>query len=165
MVTSSQEAKQRSEVPTYTKAWLMGEEGFNSEIRIMLLYQQSDLRWSVNVPNWTCMTELCGMTPQVCSLLMSVPWLCFLRCLWSYLSSRYHQAGQSSFTVRARGSEEDRASPGRRDQSEATSAVAGHAPSAAAPSQVDARKVDVLQSGCLSLFWTTNRSLQSIGPE
>ncbi|XP_062251458.1 uncharacterized protein LOC133960682 [Platichthys flesus] len=75
-----------------------------------------------------------------------------IKCLWSYLSSRYRQAEQSSFTVRARGSEEDRASLGRRDQSEATSAAAGHASSAAASSQVDARKVDVLESGCLSLF-------------
>ncbi|XP_019936350.1 uncharacterized protein [Paralichthys olivaceus] len=75
-----------------------------------------------------------------------------IKCLSSYLSSRYRQAEQSSFTVRARGSEEDRASLGLRDQSEATSAAAGHASSTAAPSQVDARKVDVLESGCLSLF-------------
>ncbi|XP_040897238.1 uncharacterized protein LOC121183957 [Toxotes jaculatrix] len=76
-----------------------------------------------------------------------------MKCLSSYLSSRYRQAEQSSFTVRARGSEEDRTSPGRWDGSEATSAAAGHASSAASPSQrEDARKVDVLKSGCFSLF-------------
>ncbi|XP_071343330.1 uncharacterized protein [Trachinotus anak] len=75
-----------------------------------------------------------------------------IKCLSSYLSSRYRQAELSSFTVQARGSEEDRTSLGRWDRSEATSAAAGHASSAASPSQADVRKVDVLKSGCLSLF-------------
>ncbi|XP_068446107.1 uncharacterized protein [Clinocottus analis] len=51
-----------------------------------------------------------------------------IKCLASYLGGRYRQAEQSSFTVRARGSEEDRTSPGRWDRSEA-SAAAGPAPS------------------------------------
>ncbi|XP_044054532.1 uncharacterized protein LOC122877270 isoform X2 [Siniperca chuatsi] len=75
-----------------------------------------------------------------------------IKCLFSYLSSRYRQAEQSSFTVRARGFEEDRLSPGRWDRSEAASAAAGHASASASPSQVDEMKVDVLKSGCLSLF-------------
>ncbi|XP_050933030.1 uncharacterized protein LOC108878890 [Lates calcarifer] len=75
-----------------------------------------------------------------------------IKCLSSYLCSRYRQAEQSSFTVQARGSEEDRAGRGRWDRSEATSAAVGHASPEASPSQVDARKVDVLKSGCLSLF-------------
>lgn len=53
-----------------------------------------------------------------------------IKCLYSYLSGRYRLAKQSSFTVRARGSEEDRRSPARWDRSEA-SAAAGHAPSEA----------------------------------
>lgn len=75
-----------------------------------------------------------------------------IKCLACYLSSRYQQAEQSSFTVQARGFEEDRASPGRWDRSEATSVAAGHASSAASPSQVDERKVDVLKQGFLTLF-------------
>nr|XP_020465710.1 uncharacterized protein LOC109965756 isoform X2 [Monopterus albus]XP_020465711.1 uncharacterized protein LOC109965756 isoform X2 [Monopterus albus] len=63
-----------------------------------------------------------------------------IKCLSCYLSSQYRQAEQSSFTVRARGFEEDRISRGCWDWSGATSA----APS---PSQTD-----VLKSGCLSLF-------------
>ncbi|KAL7396701.1 hypothetical protein ABVT39_010263 [Epinephelus coioides] len=74
-----------------------------------------------------------------------------IKCLCSYLSSRYRQAEQSSFTVRARGFDEDRASVARWDRSEA-SAAAGQASSAASPSQVDERKVDMLKSGCLSFF-------------
>lgn len=77
---------------------------------------------------------------------------CFLRCLSHYLSTRYRQAEQSSFTVQARGFEEDRMSLGHWDQSEAASAVAGHASSVASPSQVEERKVDVVKSGCLSFF-------------
>ncbi|XP_023272255.1 uncharacterized protein LOC111662585 isoform X2 [Seriola lalandi dorsalis] len=75
-----------------------------------------------------------------------------IKCLASYLSGRYRRAEQSSFTVRPRGSEEDRTSPGRWERSEATSAAAGHASSAASPTQVDARNVDVLKSGFLTLF-------------
>uniref|UniRef100_UPI0037E86FD9 uncharacterized protein n=1 Tax=Semicossyphus pulcher TaxID=241346 RepID=UPI0037E86FD9 len=75
-----------------------------------------------------------------------------IKCLSSYLTSRYQQAEQISFTVRARGSEEDRPSRGLWDRSEAGSAAAGHASSAASPSQVDERKVDVLRSGRLSFF-------------
>ncbi|XP_022615020.1 uncharacterized protein LOC111231985 isoform X1 [Seriola dumerili] len=75
-----------------------------------------------------------------------------IKCLSSYLSRRYRRAEQSSFTVRPRGSEEDRTSPGRWERSEATSAAAGHASSAASPTQVDARNVDVLKSGFLTLF-------------
>lgn len=74
-----------------------------------------------------------------------------IKCVSGYLSSRYRHAEQSSFTVRARGVDEDRASPGRWDRSEA-SAAAGHASLAASPSQVAERKVDMLKSGCLSLF-------------
>eukprot|EP00064_Thunnus_orientalis_P005785 superscaffoldBa00000582_g5799 len=74
------------------------------------------------------------------------------RCLSSYLSSRYRQAEQSSFTVQARGCKEDRTSLGPWDQSEAASAAAGHASSAASPSQVEERKVDVVKSGCLCFF-------------
>ncbi|XP_054458399.1 uncharacterized protein LOC129094309 [Anoplopoma fimbria] len=59
-----------------------------------------------------------------------------IKCLSSYLSGRYQQAEQSSITVRARGFEEDRTSPGRWDRSEA-SAAAGHASSAA---KVDEKK-------------------------
>ncbi|KAM7388717.1 hypothetical protein PAMP_024874 [Pampus punctatissimus] len=75
-----------------------------------------------------------------------------IKCLYSYLGSRYRQAEQSSFTVRARGLEEDRTRRGPWDQSEAASAAAGHASSAASPSQVEERKVDVVKSGCLSFF-------------
>ncbi|XP_070687679.1 uncharacterized protein [Pempheris klunzingeri] len=75
-----------------------------------------------------------------------------IKCLSSYLSSRYRQAEQSSFTVRARGFEEARRSPGLWDRPEAASAAAGHASSAASPSEVDQRKVDVLKSGSLSFF-------------
>ncbi|XP_051233062.1 uncharacterized protein LOC127350445 [Dicentrarchus labrax] len=75
-----------------------------------------------------------------------------IKCLSSYLSSRYRQAEQSSFTVQARGSEEDRTSPGCLDRSEAASAAAGHASSTASPSQVDEGKVDVLKSVRLGLF-------------
>nr|XP_046248001.1 uncharacterized protein LOC124060757 isoform X2 [Scatophagus argus] len=75
-----------------------------------------------------------------------------IMCLSSYLSSRYRQAEQSSFTVQARGFEEDMTRPGRWDHSEATSAVAGHTSSGASPSQVDERKVDVLKNQSLSLF-------------
>ncbi|XP_036970635.1 uncharacterized protein LOC119028583 [Acanthopagrus latus] len=75
-----------------------------------------------------------------------------IKCLCSYLSSRYQQAEQISFTVRPRDSEQDRASPGRWDSSEAVAAAAGHASSAASPDQVDKGKVGALQSGCLSLF-------------
>lgn len=63
-----------------------------------------------------------------------------IKCLSSYLSSRYRRAEQSSFTVRARGFEEDRMSPSRRDRSEAALAAAGHASSVASPIQVDGRK-------------------------
>ncbi|XP_022047693.2 uncharacterized protein LOC110949777 [Acanthochromis polyacanthus] len=75
-----------------------------------------------------------------------------IKFLSSYLSGRYRHAQQSSFTVRPRGSEEDRSSSGRWDRSEAASAVVGHASVAASPTQVEERKVDVLQSGCLGLF-------------
>ncbi|XP_042273780.1 uncharacterized protein LOC121901146 isoform X2 [Thunnus maccoyii] len=75
-----------------------------------------------------------------------------IKCLSSYLSSRYRQAEQSSFTVQARGCKEDRTSLGPWDQSEAASAAAGHASSAASPSQVEERKVDVVKSGCLCFF-------------
>ncbi|XP_029906076.1 uncharacterized protein LOC115358303 [Myripristis murdjan] len=75
-----------------------------------------------------------------------------IKCLSHYLSTRYRQAEQSSFTVQARGFEEDRMSLGHWDQSEAASAVAGHASSVASPSQVEERKVDVVKSGCLSFF-------------
>ncbi|KAI3369081.1 hypothetical protein L3Q82_026047 [Scortum barcoo] len=71
-----------------------------------------------------------------------------IKCLSSYLSSRYRRAEQSAFTVRARGAEEDRASSGRQDRSEA----AGHASSAALPGRVDERKADVLKSRCLGFF-------------
>lgn len=71
-----------------------------------------------------------------------------IKCLSRYLSSRYRQAEQSSFTVRARSFDEERTSPGRWDRSEA-SAAAGHASSADSPSQVDERKV---KSGPLSFF-------------
>ncbi|XP_041791327.1 uncharacterized protein LOC121605479 [Chelmon rostratus] len=75
-----------------------------------------------------------------------------IKCLSSYLSSRYRQAEQSAFTVRPRGSEEDGRSASRRDHSEAASAAAGCAPSAASPGRVDQRKADALKSGCLCLF-------------
>ncbi|XP_029355801.1 uncharacterized protein LOC115041980 isoform X2 [Echeneis naucrates] len=75
-----------------------------------------------------------------------------VKCLSSYLSNRYRQAEQSSFTVRARRSEEDRTGLDHWDQSDDTSAAAGHASSAASPSQVDTRKVCVLKDGCLTLF-------------
>lgn len=71
-----------------------------------------------------------------------------VKCLCSYLSTRYRQAEQSSFTVRPRGFEEDRASPAHWDRSEA-SAAAGHASSAA---KVDERKRDISKSVCLSFF-------------
>ncbi|XP_029285892.1 uncharacterized protein LOC115007250 isoform X2 [Cottoperca gobio] len=74
-----------------------------------------------------------------------------IKCLSSFLSSRYRQAEQRSFTVRARGFDEDRTSPGRWDRSEASS-VAGHASTTASPSQVDERKVDMLKSGGLGLY-------------
>ena len=63
MVISCQETKQHSgfhrSLPHTPKTHLMGGEGFNNEISIMLLYWQSYLGWSVNVSNWTCMQ--CGM--------------------------------------------------------------------------------------------------------
>ncbi|KAK5869298.1 hypothetical protein PBY51_024027 [Eleginops maclovinus] len=74
-----------------------------------------------------------------------------IKCVSSYLSSRYRQAAKSSFTVRARGLDQDRRRRGRWDGSEA-SAVSGHASSAASPSQVGDRKVAMLKSGCLSLY-------------
>ncbi|XP_033996664.1 uncharacterized protein LOC117490973 isoform X2 [Trematomus bernacchii] len=74
-----------------------------------------------------------------------------LKCVSSFLSSRYRQAAQSSFTVRARGSDQDRRRGGRWEGSEA-SAGSGQPSSAASPSQVDGRKVDMLKSGCLSLY-------------
>ncbi|XP_031174180.1 uncharacterized protein LOC116063358 [Sander lucioperca] len=48
-----------------------------------------------------------------------------IKCLSSYICSRYRQAEQSSFTVRPRGFDEDRTSPGRWDRS-AAPAAAGH---------------------------------------
>ncbi|XP_047443035.1 uncharacterized protein LOC125009282 [Mugil cephalus] len=75
-----------------------------------------------------------------------------LKCLSSYVSGRYRQAEQSSFTVRPRGAEDGRNSSGRWDQSESPSAVAGHASSVVSPSQVEERKVDMLKTGCLSYF-------------
>ena len=110
----------------------------------------------MNVANWTFVTEICGMkqsdlefpslsSPNACTVRS-----CFLRCLSSYLSSRYRQAEQSSFTVQPRGFEEDGTTQGHWDRSEA--APAGHVSSAASPSQVDERKADVLKSGRLSLF-------------
>ncbi|XP_074524527.1 uncharacterized protein LOC141789115 [Halichoeres trimaculatus] len=75
-----------------------------------------------------------------------------IKCLSSYLSSRYQQAELISFTVRPRGSEEDGSGRGRWDHCEAASATACHASSAASYSEVDERKVDVLKSGCLSSF-------------
>ncbi|KAF3835720.1 hypothetical protein F7725_028278 [Dissostichus mawsoni] len=74
-----------------------------------------------------------------------------IKCVSSFLSSRYRQAAQSSFTVRARGSDQDRRRGGRWEGSEA-SAGSGQPSSAASPSQVDERKVDMLKSGCLSLY-------------
>lgn len=74
-----------------------------------------------------------------------------MKCLCNYLSSRYEQARQISFTVRPRGFE-DRSSPSLWDHSEAASAATGHASSAASYSQVEERKVDVLKSGCLSFY-------------
>ncbi|XP_070817586.1 uncharacterized protein [Chaetodon trifascialis] len=74
-----------------------------------------------------------------------------IKLLSSYISSRYRQAEQSSFTVRPRGFEVDGTSPGRRDRSEAASA-GDCTSSASSPGRVDQRKVDVLKSGCLSLF-------------
>ncbi|KAI4828556.1 hypothetical protein KUCAC02_022638 [Chaenocephalus aceratus] len=65
-----------------------------------------------------------------------------IKCVSSFLSSRYRQAAQSSFTVRARGSDQDRRRGGRREGSEA-SAGSGQPSSAASPSQVDGRKADV----------------------
>lgn len=75
-----------------------------------------------------------------------------LRCLCSYLSSRYQQAEQISFTVLPRGSKEDQASRGRLDSSEALSPAAGRTSSASSPGQVDKEKEGALQSGCLGLF-------------
>ncbi|XP_019117542.1 uncharacterized protein LOC104936394 isoform X1 [Larimichthys crocea] len=75
-----------------------------------------------------------------------------IKCVSSFFSSRYRQAEQSSFTIQARDPEEDGASPGLWDRPEAASAAAGHAPSAASPSQVDESKVDVLKSGFFTLF-------------
>ncbi|XP_020488300.1 uncharacterized protein [Labrus bergylta] len=75
-----------------------------------------------------------------------------IKCLSSYLSSRYQHAEQISFTVRPRWFEEDRSRPGSWDRSEAASAAAGHATSAASYSRVEERKVDVLKSGCLSFY-------------
>ncbi|XP_071373707.1 uncharacterized protein [Centroberyx affinis] len=69
-----------------------------------------------------------------------------IKCLSSFLSSRYQRAEQSSFTVQARGFKEDRMSPGLWDRSEAASAAAGHASSVVSPSQVEERKVDVVKS-------------------
>ncbi|XP_028443394.1 uncharacterized protein LOC114561536 isoform X1 [Perca flavescens] len=74
-----------------------------------------------------------------------------IKCLSSYICSRYRQAEQSSFTVRPRGFDGDRTSPGQWDQSVAPVA-AGRASSTASPSQVDARKGDMLKSGCLKFF-------------
>ncbi|XP_038572677.1 uncharacterized protein LOC119901196 [Micropterus salmoides] len=68
-----------------------------------------------------------------------------IKCVSSYLSSRYRQAEKSSFTIKARGFKEDRTSPGCWDRSEAAS-------SAASPSQVEERKADVLTSGRLILY-------------
>ncbi|XP_030288686.1 uncharacterized protein LOC115591129 [Sparus aurata] len=75
-----------------------------------------------------------------------------IKCLCSYLSSRYQQAEQISFTVLPRGSEEDQASRGRLDSSEALSPAAGRTSSASSPGQVDKEKEGALQSGCLGLF-------------
>ncbi|KAF3691299.1 hypothetical protein EXN66_Car006974 [Channa argus] len=59
-----------------------------------------------------------------------------IKCLSSYLSSRYQQAKQSAFTVQPRGLVEDRSSPGCWDLCKAAS-------SAASPGPEDGRKVDV----------------------
>ncbi|XP_071782339.2 uncharacterized protein LOC139932449 [Centroberyx gerrardi] len=53
-----------------------------------------------------------------------------IKCLSSFLSSRYQRAEQSSFTVQARGFKEDRMSLGLWDRSEAASAAAGRESSA-----------------------------------
>lgn len=63
-----------------------------------------------------------------------------IKCLATFLSGRYRQAEQRAFTIRARGTGEGGASRGP---------AAGHAPSAPAASQVNARKADVLESGYL----------------
>ncbi|XP_032381004.1 uncharacterized protein LOC116695065 [Etheostoma spectabile] len=60
-----------------------------------------------------------------------------IKCLSSYISSRYRQAEQSSFTVRPRGLDRDRTSPGCWDRS---ATPADHASSTASPSQMDSRK-------------------------
>ncbi|CAJ1059757.1 uncharacterized protein LOC117826226 [Xyrichtys novacula] len=73
-----------------------------------------------------------------------------IKCLSSYLGSRYQQAKQVSFTVRPRGSEEAESGPGRWDRPEAASTTACLASSAPSFSEVDERKVGVLKSGCLS---------------
>ncbi|KAJ4942989.1 hypothetical protein JOQ06_005501 [Pogonophryne albipinna] len=96
------------------------------------------------------------LTTQLCTVNFYMPCLevrnsHYAVCVSSFLSSRYRQAAQSSFTVRARGSDQDRRRGGLWEGSEA-SAGSGQPSSAASPSQVDERKVDMLKSGCLSLY-------------
>ncbi|XP_026013468.1 uncharacterized protein LOC113015627 isoform X1 [Astatotilapia calliptera] len=74
----------------------------------------------------------------------------FIKCLWSYFSSRYRLAAQNSLVVQPRDSTEDRSNPGLWDRPEAASA--DRASSAASSTHMEERKVDVLKSGCLSLF-------------
>ncbi|XP_069560098.1 uncharacterized protein [Brachyistius frenatus] len=76
-----------------------------------------------------------------------------IKCLSSYLSGRYQQAEQRSFTVRPRDFKEDGNHQGCWDLSEAASAAPpDQASSGASPSQEEERKVDLLTSGCLSFF-------------
>ncbi|XP_068175575.1 uncharacterized protein [Antennarius striatus] len=67
-----------------------------------------------------------------------------IKCLSSYISSRYRQAEQSSFTVQARGSEEYRMNPDPWDCSDVALAVVS-------PIQEEEKKEDVQKGQCLSL--------------
>ncbi|KAG7513241.1 hypothetical protein JOB18_002597 [Solea senegalensis] len=162
--------------------WIQTGQGTEDRLRCIICKAKYQLQWSspwwsvsFRWQTWLVLITvfvLLGLVPYVVHCMMTafisppppssfkIAAACFgllteimlIKCLSSYLSSRYRQAEHSSFTVQARSSEEDRDHPGRWDRSNAASATAGHAPAAASTSQVDTRKVDVLKGGFLSLF-------------